>query len=388
MKRTIYYFNPENDMALANFTPYYKAPAEIVRMANDLAALPAWYAPKGSTIKVERDTDIPCWTDLCRGEIPFPDVEWTVRWMPGVYVPWGWNPAFIHTLVQAGIKASSFPSAEAMAELRRLSGRMSGIEVLKSFAGKKRICGEACICRSLEEVKTQLELWGRCVLKAPWSGSGRGLVFVNRTTWTDSVAGWTSRVFRVQGGVMAEPIYNKVCDFAMEFHAEESGNVSFVGYSLFETDAFGNYKSNLLLSDAWIEQRISSYVPLEILHKIRRHLLEFLPQWLGGHYIGYLGVDMMVCRESDYCIQPCVEVNLRMNMGVLSRIFFDRYVHPASEGRFCVEHYSVSDEALLFHRKMREANPVMLKDGKLTNGYLSLTPVRENTRYQVYVLIG
>ena len=42
MKRTIYYFNPENDMALANFTPYYKAPAEIVRMANDLAALPAW----------------------------------------------------------------------------------------------------------------------------------------------------------------------------------------------------------------------------------------------------------------------------------------------------------------------------------------------------------
>ena len=98
MKGTIYYFNPENDMALANFTPYYKAPAEIVRMANDLAALPAWYAPKGSTIKVERDTDIPCWTDLCRGEIPFPDVEWTVHWMPGVYVPWGWNPAFIHTL--------------------------------------------------------------------------------------------------------------------------------------------------------------------------------------------------------------------------------------------------------------------------------------------------
>ena len=39
MRNEIYLFNPENDMALANFTPYYKAPSEIIRMANDLSAV-------------------------------------------------------------------------------------------------------------------------------------------------------------------------------------------------------------------------------------------------------------------------------------------------------------------------------------------------------------
>ena len=41
MKKTVFLFNPENDMALANFTPYYKVPAEIQRMAADLSVLPA-----------------------------------------------------------------------------------------------------------------------------------------------------------------------------------------------------------------------------------------------------------------------------------------------------------------------------------------------------------
>lgn len=52
MANTIYYFNPEHDMAMANFTPYYKAPAEIKRMAADMSVLPAWYAEKGGWVKV------------------------------------------------------------------------------------------------------------------------------------------------------------------------------------------------------------------------------------------------------------------------------------------------------------------------------------------------
>ena len=124
---------------------------------------------------------------------------------------------------------------------------------------------------------------------------------------------------------MAEPIYNKVCDFAMEFCADEEGRVAFAGYSFFETDAFGNYKANLLVSDAEIERRLGAYVSLGTLHGVRSRLLTVLPDWLGGHYAGYLGVDMMICHEGDYRIHPCVEINLRMNMGVLARLFFDRF---------------------------------------------------------------
>lgn len=40
----VYLFNPDYDMAMANFTPYYKSPAEIMRMIADLSVLPWWFA--------------------------------------------------------------------------------------------------------------------------------------------------------------------------------------------------------------------------------------------------------------------------------------------------------------------------------------------------------
>ena len=300
MEKAVYYFNPENDMALANFTPHYKAPAEIVRMADELAALPAWYAPEGSVVKVRREADIPCWEHLCSGVMPFPQVGWTVDWISSAYVPWGWSPALVYTLSQTGVGSGFLPSDAVLAEWRRLSGRVAASEVLRSFAGGQGLCGESQVCHSLAEVCEAWSRWGNCVLKAPWSGSGRGLVFLSCGAWSASAEGWVARILRTQGALMAEPIYNKVCDFAMEFCADEEGRVAFAGYSFFETDAFGNYKANLLVSDAEIERRLGAYVPLGTLHGVRSRLLTVLPDWLGGHYAGYLGVDMMICHEGDY----------------------------------------------------------------------------------------
>ena len=59
-------------------------------------------------------------------------------------------------------------------------------------------------------------------------------------------------------------LYNKEKDFAMEFYAE-GGNIHFVGYSLFETDSHGNYKTNILLSDARIEEVLLRNIPSPVL---------------------------------------------------------------------------------------------------------------------------
>lgn len=140
---------------------------------------------------------------------------------------------------------------------------------------------------------------------------------------------------------MAEPIYDKVVDFAMEFYAEKQNGVRFAGYSLFETDTHGNYKLNLLLSNTEIENRLAAYVSREILHEVRSCLLSALQRLLKDDYEGYLGVDMMICRlTEEFVVHPCVEINLRMNMGVVSRLFFDRYVSPSSSGQYVVEHYA------------------------------------------------
>lgn len=40
----MYLFNPENDLALANFSANYMPPASAVRMARELTLLPIWYA--------------------------------------------------------------------------------------------------------------------------------------------------------------------------------------------------------------------------------------------------------------------------------------------------------------------------------------------------------
>ena len=42
-------FNPENDLALANFKANYTPPASAVRMARELAVFPIWYAGEEMT---------------------------------------------------------------------------------------------------------------------------------------------------------------------------------------------------------------------------------------------------------------------------------------------------------------------------------------------------
>lgn len=58
---------------------------------------------------------------------------------------------------------------------------------------------------------------------------------------------------------------------------------------------------------------------------------------LGTEYAGYLGVDMMICRFAllpEFRIHPCVEINLRMNMGLVSRMLYDRMYDPGLAERF------------------------------------------------------
>lgn len=198
MIKEIYLFNPENDMALANFTPHYKAPTEIIQMSKDLSVLPAWYAPQESMIKLDSLSQ----ADLLKEQCPFPElipqVEWSDSWDNVPYRPWGWNPSLLHALQMAGISSQYLLSNEQMEKLRFLSGRQRCVEVLESFSSMNHLCGQATICNSITQVKELVSSIGECILKAPWSGSGRGLVRISPTNWTPSVEGWLARTLRVQ----------------------------------------------------------------------------------------------------------------------------------------------------------------------------------------------
>lgn len=388
MRNEIYLFNPENDMALANFTPYYKAPSEIIRMANDLSVLPAWYAPEGSTIKVDSLSRVSLWREQCPASDFLPDVIWSAEWENMPYKPWGWSPSLLYTLRKAGVNDSFLLSDMQMGQIRVLSGRQCCVKILESFSRMDGLCGKAMTCNSMTQVKKYITSLERCVLKAPWSGSGRGIMYVSSKEWNDSAEGWVSRVLRVQGEIMVEPLYNKVCDFAMEFYADGNGSVSFVGYSLFDTDAHGNYKGNFLLSDGQIKKILSQYIPDEVFDNVCRTMEESLASLLNKDYCGFLGVDMMICLEDGrYLLHPCVEINLRMNMGVVSHTIFNRYVHCLSHGKYIVKYYSEDGEAWDAFCQMKATYKLHLYDGKLAEGYMPLTPVKQDTHYHAFLLL-
>ena len=389
MRNEIYLFNPENDMALANFTPYYKAPSEIIRMANDLSVLPAWYAPEGSTIKVDSLSRVSLWREQCPASDFLPDVIWSDEWENMPYKPWGWSPSLLYTLRKAGVNDSFLLSDMQMGQIRVLSGRQCCVKILESFSRMDGLCGKAMTCNSMAQVKKYITSLERCVLKAPWSGSGRGIMYVSSKEWNDSAEGWVSRVLRVQGEIMVEPLYNKICDFAMEFYADGNGSVSFVGYSLFDTDAHGNYKGNFLLSDGQIKKILSQYIPDKVFDNVCRTMEEGLASLLNKDYCGFLGVDMMICLEDGrYLLHPCVEINLRMNMGVVSHTIFNRYVHCLSHGKYIVKYYSEDGEAWDAFCQMKATYKLHLCDGKLAEGYMPLTPVKQDTHYHAFLLLG
>lgn len=383
----MYLFNPDNDMALANFTPYYRPPAEIVTMAEDLALLPAWYALPGSVIKVackEREEDF---LDRCGGICP--EVGLSSSWLDMPYHPWGWSPALVHALQAAGVSSAFLPDMGRLDEIRRLSSRCRTREVLDGFSGVEGCCGVSAYATSLEDVSKFLSHHERMILKSPWSGSGRGLVSLDAGKWTSSCEGWVSRIIRTQGGVMMEPFYDKILDFAMEFRSDGKGKVDFVGYSLFDTDSHGNYKGNFLMSDRSIARRLEEYVDPGLPVAVRNSLQDMLAPLAGRAYEGYLGVDMMVCRSCGrYLLHPCVEINLRMNMGVVSHVLYERLVAPGTEGVFLISHFCKAGECLDFCKEQRSRYPLVMVEDRIASGYFALTPVSVDTRYHAYLLVG
>lgn len=378
-------FNPENDMALASASPYYMPPASAKKMAADLAALAGWYADTGSDVRVVGRRQVDWMQKVCR----FPlSVGWVTDLPASCYgevSPWGWSPALLRCLSEEGIASSMLLSEGQMGAVRRLSGRETAVELLPKLRVVGTI-GESFWLTSTDEVECFAPKYNKVILKAPWSGSGKGIQPLAGCP-DGNLRGWIRRIIVSQGGVVLEPFYEKVFDFAMEFRMK-SDRISFVGYSWFEADGRGIYKENWLASDEDIEKRVSQYVSGEVLAEVKDGLLRELALLANGVYQGYLGVDMMVCRtEEGYALHPCVEVNWRMNMGVVSRLFHDRYVGAPSQGRYVIDYYSRPQEAMSFHERMKREHPLVVKEGRIVEGYLSLTPVFEDTSYQIYVMI-
>ena len=392
-KRYLYIFNPEHDLALASGETNYMAPASARQMASDLALLPMWFAEKDSAVLASSAYNV----EFLKTMKEFLGVNIQIVTAPELasdkefeVIPWGWNPALWKNLLTLGLDESLLPSLSYMERLRYYSHRSRAVELLSRLCLNEYFCGESFYLKTPGEWKEFVENHAACLLKAPLSGSGKGLNWC-KGQFTSSISGWCARIAASQGGVIGELIYNKVEDFAMEFYADGRGKVSFAGYSIFHTSGSGMYAGNDLLPDEKILCKLSEYVPLEEFCRLRLRLEEELSVLLGDFYNGYLGVDMMICQFSDegpeYRIHPCVEINLRMNMGLVARLFTDHYLAPGAEGKFEISFYPSEGLALEEDQKMSVSYPLRVEDRYICSGYLPLVPVTSLSLYRAWVMI-
>lgn len=397
----LYVFNPDADMALGNNEENYMAPASIRRMAEDLALLPVWYAPSGSGVLAPSAYNADFLKQMQRQfrldvrlvtepELPdFSDAQ---------VMPWGWNPALRKRLLKEGISEKVLPDLDTLRKYRSLAARshVLTLHARLQSEGVKETCGmDSCLVRAEDESRSDLpEVIGRykegCVCKSLWSSSGKGLCWC----WygfTKPVSDWCNRALKTDGAFMVELIYNKVEDFAMEFYADGQGQVRFVGYSRFVTDGRGAYQGNLLVTDVQVEEWIRQYISLEAFVQIRESVRRGLAELLGADYMGFLGVDMMVCRLNEgrsYAVHPCVEINLRMNMGIVAHTLCDRFIASGSKGFFSVEYFPATEALQERHARDVQEHPLCVEQGRVVSGYLPLVPVTPRSRYRAFVKVA
>lgn len=382
MSKILLRFNPDHDLALAADSAHYTAPPNAARFALDMATLPCWIASEGEAVS------------------PLPMVEEygllgggcsvATRLVPRDYdgvTPWGWNKAEYHRLLRLGFRPDQLPDASVLETVRRLSHRATASRlagVLSTLPCSFPPAAEALT--SMEEVDAFVRKYPAVVLKAPWSGSGRGLMWANGALTTAN-ANRCQKLLQSQGSVMGEVRQEVVQDFAMEFLRSE-GTTRFTGYSVFGTKN-GVYAYSVLGDEAYLESALTQYVSRDVLLAVREACIRFIADELKG-YEGNVGIDMFVFRTADgrFALNPAVEVNMRNTMGNVALELSTRWLAPGSHGRYFIDFSAEPSSLLADHLSRQKEKPLTLHEGKIVKGYLSLCPVTAQTHYRARIEIG
>ena len=338
MKR-VFLYNPANDIALATGQRRFTPPRQAELLCRYGAPV-MWWLGDGSDYVVvppqlfEENGDALC-GGLQQTEKKFGPGPSLVTDLQGLDVeslqPWGWSYDMFYRL-----QALSAPQALLMGwmhrldSIRNLSHRRTAAEINRRFA--------ACIdfgrygqmppqpaeeTTKMAEVECFAKKYGGFYIKSPWSSSGRGVVRGDMMGRKQLLARCEG-IVRHQGSVMLEKAYEKVDDFAMLFETR-GGRVRFYGYSLFFNARGASYGGNVITGDKKIREYLGRKINGNLLDEVCDSLMRILPEIIGDVYDGFMGVDMMVVKENGrYAVVPCVELNLRMTMGVIAHAVCER----------------------------------------------------------------
>ena len=266
-------FNPEHDLCLAKGRWNYVPPRSAVDFARRDASLMSVLYP-----------DAVC-TSVYNFQFSI------IHSQLDEITAWGWDAVVKHELLKRGIPAALLPSDDEINTIRELQHRSTVLPLQPD-------CHEVHSIENMESLLKKSEHW---VLKAPWSGAGRGLRWVHGTLSAID-RDWLVKTVAAQRCVIAELRREVVADLALEYM-----DGAFFGYSYFKTGS-GVYKENV----PWKDEQIEAAFPVR---EARSRIEPWLAANVWPRYRGPLGVDLMVSPDGTIYVS---EINFRHTMGMIA----------------------------------------------------------------------
>lgn len=374
----LYLFNPENDLALALGKAQYTPPPNAQHLHNAGALLPIWFCEEGDQIIANPSH---CnWLNQQKSLFNIGGTISAANSIPDITKcsPWGWSFNARKQFIDTGISQTILPNDQQLNKIRELSHRRTSIEI------NEKINELLSLPRSTSPIEaTNVDMvveYARkhqsIFLKSPWSSSGRGVINTDKINESELIRRAQGIINR-QGSVMCEKSLNKIHDFAMLFYCSGK-STEFRGFSSFFNSVCGAYSGNVIGSQDYILKTITKHINPDILHHIANELSIVLTSIITPHYVGYLGVDMMIYYQNGkLLIAPCIELNLRMTMGVIAMLLGNKHLAKDSHGVMCVEYAPHSSNTQL------NKQGATIIDKKIKSGTISLIP--PDNYFKIYI---
>jgi len=400
----IFLFNPTCEYAIANGTGSWQPNRILQKMEADLASLPLFFAQKNDKVIVNELPSESYLNHLHKIGIQTPEfilkkdvISGNTNYRIDKLLPWGWSPA-AHKLL-ATIKANcsaefkSSPVFNWETEYKDFYSKKFAREILheiiskypfEHFIDKSQLTE---ICTSKEGFETLMEKWGKLMVKAPWSSSGRGLQPIRYKPIHPKVWAKILAMVKDQGYTIVEPYLNKVIDLAFQFELKK-GEIRYLGISNFSTDYKGQYNGNSLngLPDS-LEQNVKEFIE-RVPSLVINPLIEILESSsFANNYEGCFGVDTLIFRDNvgELKVNPCLEINVRHNMGLLC-LTLEKFIVPNKKGIYRTW-FQPGTPFIKFKKEMEQNHPLVLEDKKIESGFFALTEAKNNTQFGAYLLV-
>ena len=402
----IYLFNPTCEYAIANGNENWQPNRLLQKMEYDLSALPLFFAKKNDFVLVDKIPSPEFIELLVQLGIEIPNFilkneainnQQFINLPKNKMLPWGWSPA-VHKLLfpfkeSCSVEFQQSPVFNRTHEHRKITSRKFAADILNQLQTKitadyilpVEFAPKVCITQN--DFETCILQWGKVMVKAPWSSSGRGLQPITKTPVHPKVWEKVMGIVKEQGFAIAEPYLNKALDLAFLFVLKK-GKVDLLGISNFCTNKKGQYEGNWLNGlPRTLEKRVLEFADF-VIREIRQPLINTIENSeMAIFYEGVFGVDTLTYFDENQSlkINPCLEINVRHTMGLLS-LRLEKIIKQNKKGVYRI-YYQPGTSFYTFKKEMEIQYPLRISENKIESGFFAVTDADKDSLFGAYILV-